>query len=125
MGHVGLVYVGAGLATAWGLGHAALLPSIEQGFQPLTDDNRRLLRMVWIALSMTLVFVGCLAALAASSAVAGNRTGRLVCGACAAMLIANAVWTRVTGSRARSSAMRLCPLVLTAAAALIWLGTWS
>ena len=125
MGHVGVVYVGAAMTGAWGVAHALPVRRVVAGFEPLTDDNRRVLTMVWIAEALTLVFIGVVAALAAASGIAGERTGRIVCSACAGMLMMSAVWTRVTGGRTKILAMRLCPLVKTVAAALIWLGAWS
>jgi len=125
MGHVVLVYAGAALVSAWGVAHALPVGRVVPGFEPLTDDNRRVLTMVWIAEALTLVFVGVVAALAAQAAAAGEHTGRVVCSACAGMLVVSAAWTRATGGRTKILPMRLCPLVKTAAAALIWLGAWS
>jgi hypothetical protein len=125
MGHSGVVYVGAAMVGAWGVAHALPVRRVVAGFEPLTDDNRHVLTMVWIAEALSLVFIGVVAALAAASAMAGDRPARSVCSACAGMLIVSAAWTRVTGGRTKNLAMRLCPLVKTVAAALIWLGAWS
>jgi hypothetical protein len=124
MGSSGLIYAGACIAAAWGGAHALPVRRVVAGFEPLTEENRRILTMAWIAEALTLVFLGVLAAVVAPAAAAGDQMGRLVCSACAGMLIVMAVWTRLTGGRTGRLAMRVCPLVKTVAAALLWAGAW-
>ncbi len=124
MGHTALVYAGAGVAAAWGVAHALPVRRVVAGFAPLTEDNRRILTMAWISEALALLFVGVIGALAAPAAASGDRLGRLVIVACAGMLLVMAAWTRVTAGRNRQLAFRLCPLVKTVAAALLWVGAW-
>jgi hypothetical protein len=119
-----LIYAGAGVAVAWGIAHALPVRHVVAGFEPLSEANRRILTMAWVSEAMTLVFIGVLALLAAPVVSAGGPLGRRVCAACAGMLVVMAVWTRLTGGRTRQVGMRLCPLVKTGAAALLWAGAW-
>jgi hypothetical protein len=124
MGQAVLIYAGAGVAAVWGIAHALRVRRVVAGFAPLTEENRRILVMEWVSEALTLVFVGVVAALVAAATAGGERLGRLVCSACAGMLLVMAGWTRLTVGRGRHLAFRLCPLVKTVAAALLWAGAW-
>jgi hypothetical protein len=117
-----LVYAGSVLIGVWGLAHIAPVGRVLAGFEGLSADNRRIVLMSWVSEGLGLVFVGVLGALMAAGAAEGDATARLVCRVSAGLLLVLALWGRATGGRTRFLAMRLCPLVKTTAAALLWLG---
>lgn len=108
-----LTYAGSAIIAVWGIGHLAATKSVVRGFGPLSEDNRRIILMEWIAEGMTLSFLGVLAAL---------PVGSLVRFACAAALVALAVLSALTGARTSIGPMRACPYVKSAVAALWILG---
>jgi hypothetical protein len=122
MGSAVLIYAGSGLVGLWGLAHIAPVRRVVAVFEPLSLENRRILVMSWVGEGLALVFIGVLGAMMAGSAAAGDDTARLVCRACAGMLIVLALWGRATGGRTTLLPLRVCPLVKTAAAALMWIG---
>jgi hypothetical protein len=124
MANTGLIYAGALVSAVCGVAHALPVRRVVERFEPLTEDNRRILTMEWISEGLTLGFIAVVAVLAASAAGAGDRLGRAVCSACAGMLLVMAGWTRLTGGRTRRVASRLAPLAKTVAAALMWAGAW-
>ncbi len=55
-----LFYTGSAVIFLWGVGHLIPTPGIVKGFGPLSEDNRRIITMEWIAEGMTLCFIGVL-----------------------------------------------------------------
>ncbi len=118
-----LIWTGSALIGLWGLAHLVVTARIVNGFPPLDGWHRRTLLMEWVAEGLTLMFLGGLAALVSVSAGAAAPLGNTVVRACSIFLLVLAAWSRMTGARGGPLPMRLCPLVKTAAAALLWVGT--
>jgi hypothetical protein len=76
-----------------------------------------------VAEGLTLCFIGVLTLLAAVVLGADTAGGRLVCRACAIMLLALSVWTMLTGGRTNIVPIKVCPVVKTAVAILFVVGT--
>ncbi len=55
-----LLYVGAGVITLWGIAHIIPTKSVVNGFGQISQDNRRIITMEWIAEGLTLCFIGLL-----------------------------------------------------------------
>jgi hypothetical protein len=112
-------YAAAVIVGLWGVAHITPTPQVVAGFGPITVDNQRIIRMTWVSEGLTLVFVGALVAVVTAMAGEGERAAAAVYWACAAMLMTTAIWTAFTGSRTSVLPMKLCPLVKSAAAALL------
>jgi hypothetical protein len=123
MSHDFLLYSGAGIVMAWGIAHIIPTQSVIRDFGELSEDNRRIITMEWVAEGLALAFVGALAVLVAAFGEPHSSTGVLVLRACAGMLLVLASWTFVAGRRTSIVPIRLCPLVLLVSAALLFLGT--
>ncbi|UCG39545.1 MAG: hypothetical protein JSV00_04805 [bacterium] len=111
-----LLYVGAVIIVAWGVGHHIPTPGIVRGFGPLSEDNRRIITMEWVAEGLTLCFIGLLVLSALVTAGPGSRTVVFTARACASMLVVLAILSRLTGGRTSILPMRLCPYVKTVVA---------
>ena len=93
-----LADIAAVLIALWGVAHAVPTTQVLAGFEPITTDNRRVLLQEWLAEAFTMWGVGALviavtAVASTSSATAGAYR------VSAALLLALAVLTSVTGAR--------------------------
>jgi len=117
-----LLYISSGLILAWGISHIFPTPAVVKGFEPLTPDNRRIITMEWVAEGLTLVFIGLLVGLV-EWLYGLNPVSVFVFRFCAGMLFVMALWTLLTGAQTSILPIKICPLVKTICAALIFLAT--
>ena len=94
-----LLYVGAGIITIWGIAHFPPTKSVVNGFGQISQDNKRIITMEWIAEGLTLCFIGLLVLLVTIFAGPQNQVSNIVYLASAAMLVGMAILTALTGSR--------------------------
>jgi hypothetical protein len=96
---------------------------VVRDFGELSEDNRRIITMEWVAEGLALAFIGALALLVAAFGEPHSSTGVLVIRACAGMLVILAAWTLWVGGKTSIVPIKICPLVLFTAAVLLFLGT--
>ena len=121
------LHLGAAIVVAWGIAHIVPTKAVVRGFGPISPDNRRIITMEWVAEGLALIFVGLITLIVAMSAAPGDATALLVFRLCAAALSVLAIWTLMAGFQTSVLPIRICPIVLMTAAALILCGTvgWS
>lgn len=120
-----MLFLGAAIVIAWGIAHIAIPTSgIIASFEPLSDDNRRILLMEWIMEGVLLIFLGVLVAAVRMFAPEGEAAATIVYRASALVLIAMAVISGFTGARTPIVPMKLCPPIFTTAAVLFWVPTF-
>jgi hypothetical protein len=114
-----LAYVAAGMVGLWGVAHAVPTRQVLAGFDPITLDNRRVLLQEWLAEAVTMW--GLAATVIAATVVggAGSAVTIAVYRVVAGLLVALAVLTGLTGARTPVVWFKLCPVLLTASAALL------
>ena len=113
-----LAYVAAALIGVWGIAHAVPTKRVVAGFAPITTDNRRVLTQEWLAESVTMWAMAAL--VVAVTVTAGDtRVTAIVYQAVAALLLALAVLTALTGARTPVVWFKVCPILLAASAALL------
>ncbi len=117
-----LLYVGAGVITVWGIAHIIPTKSVVNGFGQISQDNRRIITMEWIAEGLTLCFVGLLVLFITLLAGPRNPASNIVYWASAAMLVVMAILTALTGARTSVVPIKICPAVKIAVAILFILG---
>ena len=117
------LYAGSALIVIWGIAHVIPTKSVVGGFGPISEDNKRIITMEWIAEGLTLCFVGLLVFLITISAGAQNAVAVSVYRLSAGMLIVLAGLSLMTGARTAIVPMRLCPVVKTVAAVLFLIGS--
>jgi hypothetical protein len=116
-----LLIVGSIVIILWGISHIVPTKGVVEGFGPITEENRLLITMEWVAEGLTLCFLGALVLYVALVAGPANPVSVMVFRASAAMLLVMAVWTGVTGARTSIIPIKICPIVKTAVAILyIW-----
>jgi hypothetical protein len=116
-----LLYVGSIVIFLWGVSHIVPTPGVVAGFGPITQENRLIITMEWVAEGLTLCFIGALVFVVTLLAGTANPAAVIVYRVSAAMLLVMAIWTGVTGARTSIIPIKLCPVVKTAVAILfIW-----
>jgi hypothetical protein len=119
-----LLCLGGAMAAAWGVAHLIPTAKVAAGFGPITDDNRRIITMEWIAEGALLLFAGAVVILVAA-VDHHSAAARAVSVASAAALIAMAIVSLFTGFKVKLLPFRLCPPIFTISAALILAGTYA
>ena len=117
-----LLYVGATVITVWGIAHIVPVKSVVKGFGQISQDNKRIITMEWIAEGMTLCFIGLLVLFVTIWGEARSNTSIIVYMASSAMLVIMAALTSVTGARTSIVPIKICPFVKVAVAILFFLG---
>ncbi len=118
-----LLYVGSIVITLWGIAHIAPTRSVVTGFGPISEENRRIITMEWVAEGLALCFIGLLVLSVTILGEAEDPVSTLVYRASALMLIIMAGWTLLTGARTSIVPIKICPIVKTTVAILFFLGS--
>lgn len=117
------LHVGSAIIILWGVAHIVPTKSIVKGFGSISEDNRRIITMEWIAEGLTMCFIGILVLLVTISGGPQSRVSVYVYRTSAAMLVAMAGLSSLTGARTPVLPMKLCPYIKTAVAILYFLGS--
>lgn len=117
-----LLSLGSLAVAFWGIMHLVKTRPVVAGFEPLTDDNRHVLRMEWIVEGVSLVFVAVL--IMVMTVVQGPQTAgsQLVYGMAGGFLVTMAVVSLLTGARASPLPYKLCAPIFASAAVLVFAG---
>ncbi len=118
-----LLYTGSIVITLWGVAHIVPTRSIVSGFGPISEDNKRIITMEWIAEGLTLCFIGLLVLFITILGGSQNPFSIIVYRISALMLIVMAGWTLLTGARTSIVPIKICPLVKITVATLFLLGS--
>jgi hypothetical protein len=118
MGEV-LAYGAAALVALWGTAHAIPTRSVVAGFEPTTADNRRVILQEWVAEAFTMWATAAMVVVATVLGGAQNAVTESLYLVAAALLIALAVLTGLTGARTPVVWFKICPVLLISAAAML------
>ena len=118
-----LVYLGATVITGWGIAHIAPTRAVVVGFGAISQDNRRIITMEWVAEGLTLCFIGLLVLLITALHGSENSVSLSLYRISGAMLLVMAAWTLLTGARTSIVPIKICPAVKTAVAVLFLVGS--
>jgi hypothetical protein len=113
-----LLYAGSIIILAWGIAHIIPARAIIKGFGAISDDNKKIILMEWVAEGLTLCFIGVLVLLINILGGTTNSVSRIVFRISAGMLLIMAIWTTVTGARTPIVPIKICPFVKTFVAIL-------
>jgi len=119
-----MLYIGSILITVWGIAHIIPTKPIVNGFGSISEDNKRIIKMEWIAEGLTLCFIGLLVLFITILGESQNPVSLNVYRASALMLIIMAVLTSLTGARTSIVPVKICPIVKTIVAVLFFLGVY-
>jgi hypothetical protein len=118
-----LLYAGSAIITLWGIAHILPTESVVNGFGQISQDNKRIITMEWIAEGLAMCFIGILVLFVALFDGAESDVSVIVYGESAVMLVAMAVLTALTGARTSIVPIKICPFVKLAVATLFILGS--
>jgi hypothetical protein len=114
-----LAYLSAAVIAVWGTAHAIPTRQVLAGFNPITAGNRRIIQQEWLAEAITMWGLAAVIIAAAAAGGPATDTRAWVYRAAAALLIALAALTALTGARTPVIWFKICPVLLSAAAALL------
>jgi len=112
-------YAASAILIAWGTAHLVPTRAVAASFGGISLDNRRILVMEWMAEGITHISIGLLVILATAIDGAADATTQLLYVVAAGILAVLAALTTATGARTPIIWFRICPFVLTTAAALL------
>ena len=118
-----LLYIGAGIITLWGISHIIPTKPVVKGFGQISEDNKRIITMEWVAEGLTLCFIGLLVLFITILGGSQNPVSILVYRISAIMLLVMAGLSLFTGAKTSIVPIKLCPLVKTIVAILFFLGS--
>jgi hypothetical protein len=117
--NVVLAYVSAAMVAVWGVLHAAPTGQVLAGFEPVTPDNRRIIKQEWLAEAFTMWGIAAVVIAATATGGAAADVRAWVYRASAGLLVALAVLTGLTGARTPVIWFKICPVLLSIAAVLL------
>ena len=117
------LYIGSAIITVWGIAHIVPTKSVVNGFGAISQDNKRIITLEWIAGGLALCFIGLLVLLV--TIIAGSETvaSKVVYWASVVMLITMAIVSAFTGARTSIVPMRICPIIQGVVAVSFMVGT--
>jgi hypothetical protein len=118
-----LVYTGSIITIGWGVAHIIPATKVVKGFGAISEENKKIILMEWVAEGLTLCFIGVLVLLTGILGGTANDVSRIVFRISAGMLIVMAGWTALTGARTSNIPTKICPFVLTIVAILFVIGS--
>jgi hypothetical protein len=118
-----LLYIGSIVIMLWGSAHIIPTRYIVNGFGSISEDNKQIITMEWIAEGLTMVFIGLLVLLISFLHGTRNPVSIDVSRISAVMLIIMACLSSLTGARTSIMPMKICPIVKTTVAILFLLVT--
>jgi len=114
-----LAYVAAVLVGLWGVAHAIPTSRVVAGFGPITTDNRRVLVQEWLAEAFTMWGLAAVVIVSTAIGDGASTVADWVYRAVAALLVALAVLTGLTGARTPVIWFKVCPILLSVSAVLL------
>lgn len=116
-----LSYIGAALTIMWGVAHLFPTRNVVKGFGEISEDNKHIITMEWIIEGTALIFIGVLITVA-TIIDPESQVSEYVYILSIIMLITLAVISLLTGFKVNFLPYKLCPLIFTTSAILIFLG---
>ena len=118
-----LLYIGSIVIILWGIAHLVPTKSIVSGFGSISEDNKRIITMEWIAEGLTLCFIGVLVLFITILGGSQNPVSIIVYRISALMLIIMAGLSLLTGARTSIVPIKICLVVKTTVAVLFFVGS--
>ena len=111
--------IAAGIVFLWGVSHIVPTKQVVAGFGNITQDNRRIITMEWVAEGLSFVFVAALILAVTWSSSTLEAAEDLVFRVGSAFLITIGAWTAMTGARTGVIWFKACPVVMSISSGLL------
>ena len=118
-----LIFIGAIAVIFWGIAHLIFTKGVVKDFGDISKNNRLIITMEWIMEGLTMIFIGLLVILITLLGGINNIISIYVYWISSVMLLIMAVVSLLTGARVNFPPYRLCPIIFTASAVLIIIGS--
>lgn len=118
-----LLYMGSAVIIIWGVAHIIPTKAVVKGFGKISDQNRRIITMEWVAEGMALCFIGILVLLITIFEGSENPASIFAYRVSAVMTFVVGLWTFIMGWKTSIVPIKICPLILTCVAVLFFLGS--
>jgi hypothetical protein len=118
-----LLYLGAGLTILWGITHLIPTRNVVNDFGEISRDNRHIITMEWIVEGISLIFIGGLV-IVVTVIDPNSLVSKAVFGVVSLELVILALIALFTGFKVNFFPFKLCPLILTISAILIFIGAF-
>lgn len=122
MSGIFLLYSGSIIILIWGTAHLFPTKAIVSGFGAISDDNRRIITMEWLAEGVAMIYMGVLALLVTGIAGRSAPASTVVYLATATTLVIMAILGWLTYARTPIIPMKLCPWIQSFSALLLIAG---
>jgi len=106
-----LLYIGASIIIIWGIAHIIPTKSIVEEFGEISEDNRRIITMEWLAEGITFIFIGILVIFVTAFGDFLDLTPSIVYLCSAGILLIMALLSLFTGARTSILPMKICPII--------------
>ncbi len=118
-----LLYSGSIIVLIWGAAHIFPTRTIVRGFGSISEDNRRIITMEWLAEGIAMIYMGILVLLVTAIAGRAGSASSAVYLCTAITLEVMAILGWLTYARTPIIPMKLCPCIQTLSALLLLAGT--
>lgn len=109
----------AGIVFLWGVSHVIPTRQVVAGFGEISEDNRRIITMEWVAEGLSFMFVAVLIVAVTWSGETLEAAEDLVYRVSSGFLVAIGVWTAMTGARTGVIWFKACPVVMSISSGLL------
>ena len=117
-----LAYSGSIIILIWGTAHLFPTIAIVRGFGSISEDNRRIITMEWLAEGVAMIYMGVLALLVTAIAGRAAVASPVVYFTTATALIVMAILGWLTYARTPIIPMKLCPWIQSLSALILIAG---
>ena len=117
-------YVAAAAIGLWGVSHAVPTAQVVAGFEPISQDNRRVIVQEWLAEAVTMWGLAALVIAVTAVDVDAGVTA-WVYRIAAGILVTLAGLTAATGARTAVIWFKICPALLTGSAVLLLIASFA
>ena len=117
-----LLYSGSIIILIWGAAHLFPTKTIVRGFGPISEDNRKIITMEWLAEGVAMCYMGILTILVTAIAGRTAAASTVVYLSTAITLVVMAILGWLTYARTPIMPIKLCPWIQSLSALLLFAG---
>ena len=117
-----LLYLGSIIILIWGAAHLFPTKTIVRGFGPISEDNRKIITMEWLAEGVAMCYMGILTILVTAIDGRTAAASTVVYLSTAITLVVMAILGWLTYARTPIIPMKLCPWIQSLSALLLFAG---
>ena len=106
-----MLIAGSIIIMLWGIAHLVPTKNIIKGFGEISEDNKKIITMEWIAEGLTLIFLGLIVFMLKMTGRHDPIICTVIINLAAGMLLVLALLSLFTGAKTKILPMKLCPIV--------------